>query len=331
MVPMVRRFLWAFVGILFVILSGTVGFHLLEGLSFFDSFWMTMISFLTVGYGDLIPHTREGKVFALILIPLGIGLMTYLLGVLAAYLVEGDLSEQVRRRKMERAINSLRNHVIVCGFGRVGEQVVRQLQEDKVPLVVIDQDVGQLEKWDDPILYIEGDATDDHVLQRAGIVQAKGLIAALPQDAGNALIAITARGLNPAIHIVARAEKRESEVKLRRAGADKVINPSIIGGRRMALSILKPTSVDFIDTVFQAEEEAYNIEEMLLLASSPLAYHTLQEARIREKYGVTIIAIKRHENIISNPGAGIQLLPGDQVVVFGTPQQLLHFAQVTKG
>ncbi len=320
----------ALIGMVFIILVGMVGFHILEGLSFFDSLWMTAITVLTVGYGDFTPKTVEGKIFALIIIPFGISIVAYALGTVTAAIIEGELSKTVGRNRMERKINKLQKHIILCGLGRVGQQVAIQLQRENVPLVVIEQDGDVLEKINMDLLSIVGDATEDKVLYQAGIERAKGIISALPEDADNVMISLTAKGIKPNIQVVARAEKIESEVKLRRSGADKVINPSSIGGRRMAMSILKPISIDYVDTILHAKEEEFRIEEIFLQGSASIIGKSLGDMRIRKKYGVTIVAIKRGDTIISNPKTNEMLQEKDIVIVVGTTDQLNKFELATK-
>ncbi|WP_047152023.1 potassium channel family protein [Aneurinibacillus tyrosinisolvens] len=325
-----RRIVLSFFGMLLILLIGTAGFAYTEKIDFFDALWLTVISVLTIGYGDLVPRTFAGKVFTLIIIPIGIGVVSYALGVFVASVVEGKLSKTMEKRKMERKIKRLENHIIVCGIGRVGQQVSAQLASEGISVVVVDRDVTMLEKMAKGFLHIEGDATDDYTLHQAGIERAAGLVATLPEDADNVFISLTAKGMNPTIHIVARAEKYESEEKLLRAGADKVINPSSIGGRRMAMSIIKPVSVDFVDTILHSHEEDYGVEEIVFQDSSVLAHKMLKEARVREEYGVTIVAIKRGAMIISNPGPEETLEPGDVVIVFGTKKQMVHFEKASR-
>lgn len=310
--------------------AGTIGFILSEHLSFFDALWLTVVTILTVGYGDTVPQTFYGKLFALLIIPVGISIVTYATGAVASMMMEGEFSKTVRRRKMRKKIDSLSNHIIVCGFGRVGEQVVRELLKNGTHVVVIEKNTERLEEMTGSLLYIEGDATEDEVLLAAGIERAAGLVAALPADADNVFISLTAKGLNRDIQVVARAERPESEEKLRRAGADKVINPAFLSGRRMAMTILKPVSVDYVDTIFHDHEEEFALEEIRLSPHSPLANRLLRESEIRTRYGVTVVAIQRSNAIISNPSSEEVLHAGDLVIVFGKKEQLDRFEEIAK-
>ncbi|MBB5324057.1 voltage-gated potassium channel [Anoxybacillus tepidamans] len=325
-----KSVLISILAMLLAIGAGTIGFSISEKLPFFEALWLTVVTILTVGYGDTVPQTFYGKLFALLIIPIGVSIVTYATGAVASMMMEGEFSKTVRRRKMRKKIDSLSNHIIVCGFGRVGEQVVRELLKNGTRVVVVEKNVERLEEMNDPILYIEGDATEDGVLLAAGIERAAGLVAALPADTDNVFISLTAKGLNRDIQIVARAERPETEEKLRRAGADKVINPSFLSGRRMAMTILKPVSIDYVDTIFHDYDEEFALEEIKIAAHSPLVNRLLRESEIRTRYGVTVFAIQRGNAIISNPSSEEVLHAGDLVIVFGKKEQLDRFEEIAK-
>ncbi|HDR7847806.1 TPA: potassium channel protein [Bacillus toyonensis] len=319
-----RKQLWiAVVCMTFVVILGTLGFMTIEEISLFQAFWMTMITVLTVGYGDAVPVTQAGKVFALLIIPVGVGIVTYAIGVVAAIIIEGNLFHAVRRKKMDKQIAQLQNHIIVCGCGRVGLQVVHELQEKKIPFVVVDKDESILEK--EKLLYIHGDATEDQVLHHAGISKAAGLVAIVANDAENVFITLTARGLNDAIKIVARAEKQETEEKLRRAGANKVINPSSMAGIHIAKGIANPLTVHYIDTVLYGIEQSFVIEEISVGNDSILVNKSLLESDVRNQFDVTILAILRSGNIIHNPTGQEKLQEHDMIIVFGSVEKLGQF------
>ncbi|MGG2932684.1 potassium channel protein [Bacillus pacificus] len=319
-----RKQLWiAVICMTFVVILGTLGFMTIEEISLFQAFWMTMITVLTVGYGDAIPVTQAGKVFALLIIPVGVGIVTYAIGVVAAMIIEGNLFHAVRRKKMNKQIAQLQNHIIVCGCGRVGLQVVHELQEKKIPFVVVDKDESILEK--EKLLYVYGDATEDQVLHHAGISKAAGLVAIVANDAENVFITLTARGLNDAIKIVARAEKPETEDKLKRAGANKVINPSSMAGIHIAKGIANPLTVHYIDTILYGMEQSFVIEEIAVGEGSILANKSLLESDVRNQFDVTILAILRNGNVIHNPTGQEKLQEHDMIIVFGSVEKLGQF------
>lgn len=319
-----RKQLWiAVICMTFVVILGTLGFMAIEEINLFQAFWMTMITVLTVGYGDAVPVTQAGKVFALLIIPVGVGIVTYAIGVVAAMIIEGNLFHAVRRKKMDKQIAQLQNHIIVCGCGRVGLQVVHELQEKKIPFVVVDKDESILEK--EKLLYVHGDATEDEVLHHAGISKAAGLVAIVANDAENVFITLTARGLNDAIKIVARAEKPETEDKLKRAGANKVINPSSMAGIHIAKGIANPLTVHYIDTVLYGVEQSFVIEEIAVGEGSILASKSLLESDVRNQFDVTILAILRNGNVIHNPTGQEKLQEHDMIIVFGSVEKLGQF------
>ncbi|HDR7657349.1 potassium channel family protein [Bacillus wiedmannii] len=319
-----RKQLWiAVICMTFVVILGTLGFMTIEEISLFQAFWMTMITVLTVGYGDAVPVTQAGKVFALLIIPVGVGIVTYAIGVVAAMIIEGNLFHAVRRKKMDKQIAQLQNHIIVCGCGRVGLQVVHELQEKNIPFVVVDKDESILEK--EKLLYVHGDATEDQVLHHAGISKAAGLVAIVANDAENVFITLTARGLNDVIKIVARAEKPETEDKLKRAGANKVINPSSMAGIHIAKGIANPLTVHYIDTVLYGVDQSFVIEEIAVGKGSILASKSLLESDVRNQFDVTILAILRNGNVIHNPTGQEKLQEHDMIIVFGSVEKLGQF------
>ncbi|MFD6506189.1 potassium channel family protein [Bacillus sp. NPDC060175] len=319
-----RKQLWiAVICMTFVVILGTLGFMTIEEISLFQAFWMTMITVLTVGYGDVVPVTQAGKFFALLIIPVGVGIVTYAMGVVAAMIIEGNLFHAVRRKKMDKQIAQLQKHIIVCGCGRVGLQVVHELQEKKIPFVVVDKDESIFEQ--EKLLYVHGDAAEDQVLHNAGISKAAGLVAIVANDAENVFITLTARGLNDAIKIVARAEKPETEEKLRRAGANKVINPSSMAGIHIAKGIANPLTVHYIDTVLYGIEQSFVIEEIQVGKDSILASKSLLESNVRNQFDVTILAILRDGDIIHNPTGQEKLQEHDMIIVFGSVEKLGQF------
>ena len=299
---------------------------ILEDLTFFESLWLTVITVLTVGYGDVVPVTEQGKIFAMVMIPIGIGIVSYGVGAIASVMLEGELSKSVKEKRMKKRIKELSDHIIVCGLGRVGGQVVEQLQQRGMSAVYIDHNQEVIDELDlQKHYFLVGDATEDSVLIDAGIERASGLVTTLANDAENVFTTLTARGLNPNLHIVARAEKIETIKKLEKAGASKVINPSLLGGKQMVMSILKPVSVEYVDMMFQSHQRDFGFEEILLSHSSPFMNNSIKESDIRHRYGVTIVAILRGEELISNPSPSEILKKHDKLIVFGSDEELSNF------
>ncbi len=320
-----KKLIIASQSLLGILVIGTTGFYFVEGYSILDSFAVTLglLTTTSIGYGSNIPLSVPGKIFTLLLIVVGVSLVAYAFGTIVGLIVDGHLSNLMGRSKMEKKIANLKDHVILCGAGRVGHHVISRLMMEKVPFVVIDRNEEILKKlMDDGVLVISDDATKDEVLLEAGISRAKGLITALPGDADNVFVTLTAKELNPDIRVVARGDIAESKPKLIRAGADKVISPSVIGGRRMAISILKPVSVDFVETLIHKQDMEFEIEEIVTSGSSQLVGKSLQESRIKQHTGTMIVAIKRNEDIITNPGADDIIANGDLLIAIGTRPQL---------
>ncbi|MGP4075981.1 potassium channel family protein [Halobacillus sp. K22] len=312
-----------------LVILGIIGYMVTEQLSFFDAVWLAVVSVLTIGYGDISPETMAGKLLTLFLIPMAIGLTTYILAQAAGAIISGEFSREMRKRKMNQKIKNLKDHIIICGFGRVGQQVLHQLHKENHSLVVIEADEDVIARLPEGTLFVEGNATEDEILLQAGLERARGVVVTLPDDADNVFITVTVKGVNPDIYTVVRAERNFSEEKLYRAGADKVINTSNIGGKRMATAITKPISVEYVETVLHDQSNDYNIEEIQITPPSLLIGQTLKEARIREEYGVNIVAIKRGPEIINNPDADNAMLEGDLVIVFGTSDQLRRFEEAS--
>lgn len=320
-----KQLIIAMVCMVLVVVIGTIGFTILEDIEMFDAFWMTMITVLTVGYGDAVPYTKEGKIFALAIIPIGVGIVTYAIGVVAAIIIEGNLVQAMGRKKMEKTIAKMKEHIIVCGCGRIGLQVVQELREKQIPFVVVDLEESVL--IEEKVPYVHGNATEDEVLHKAGIERASGLVAIVANDAENVFITLTARGLNPNIHIIARAEKVESEEKLRRAGANKVINPSSMAGVLIAKGLANPLTVRYINTVLYSTERNFSIEEIQIGEGATLIGKTLTEGHIRKRFDVTILAIIRDGYTIHNPTGEEKLKERDMIIVFGPVEKLERFKE----
>lgn len=317
------RLIWAFLTLLLLIVVGTTGLVYFENWSFFDSLWVTIVSLTTTGYGDLLPETMSGRVFLLLVLIVGVGVVGYAMGAIINILVETQVSRIMERNKMLKAIRALENHIIVCGAGRVGSYVAQVLKSERVPYVLIEIDEELIaHRQEEGHLVMFGDATEDEILLTAGIQKAQGIVCALPEDAYNVFIALTARAIKPSLKIVARAERPETTEKMRRAGADKIISPAQIGGYQMAMSILKPATVDLVNTLFTSRDLQLQLEEVLIEEASPAANKEIRQIFNREHNNIIVVSIIRKDDIKLNPRGKDVILPGDILVLIGNREDL---------
>ena len=310
----------------------------LEGLSFTNALYFSIVTISTVGYGDITPTTELGKVVSSIYILCGVGIGLYALGNVAEFFVSGYFKKTDRMRKMEKRIKNLKDHYIICGYGKCGRVVTKKLRRSGAKYVVIDinEKILEEELENNPNFnYIVGDATHDEVLIKAGIKKAKGLISAVSRDSDNVYITLSAKRLNPNVFVVAKAEEKVSMDKLLIAGADRVVSPYVIGGLRMAALALKVDILDFISTFMSIARYEYGedleIRKIEVRSNSPLAGKKLYESRIREKFGANIIGIKKKDRVIINPSADAEISAGDIIYAFGTGEQLDNLEKVAKG
>jgi voltage-gated potassium channel len=319
-----RRFLLTLLVPTALLLIGTLGYHFFEGISYFDSLYLTVITVTTVGYGDLYPHTAPGKVFTILLLLGGVFTLFYAVTAIIRAVVSGEVQDILGRQHMERSLAALRDHLIVCGYGRMGRLVCHEFSKQGMPFVVIDNNAELLEGFAlEHGIALHGDATMDEVLRRAGIGRAKTLVTVAASDADNLYITMSARLLNEKLFIVARAEEAASEPKLVRAGANRVVSPYQIGGVRVAQAVLRPTVVDFIELATKTEHFDLQIEETQIAADSPLTGATLKDSRLRQDLGVIIVAIKRASGqMVFNPPPETALAAGDILIAIGDRQHL---------
>ncbi len=308
-----------------VLLMGTCGYVIFEGRGFWESMYLTIITVTTVGYGDIVPNHPAGKVFTSFLAFTGVGFVLYSVGKITESMVEGGLKDILEKRKMSQHVARLKDHYIICGFGRIGQVICELLEENKRPFTVIENHPESIKNVRQKgYLILEGDASDDSVLLQAGIEKARGLIAVVGSDADNLYITLSSRGLNRNLFILARSSGAPGvDTKLMRAGASKVISPYYIGARRMAQLIVRPTVIDFIDLTMHAGELGLRLEELLVSEQATFAGKTLVNSGLRKKYDVIVVAIKRRQGkMLFNPRPETVIQPGDILVVLGEHDQI---------
>lgn len=317
MKPVKRQLAFSLLLIVLVVAAGTTGYTLLEGWQPFESLYMTIITITTVGYREIHPLSNTGMAFTILLIICGVGTILYTLNNAARVVIEGEFKEMFGRRKLEKTIKSLKGHYIICGYGRMGKVIAKELREKGVRFIVIEKDFTPSEGSDDA-LFITGDATSDEVLKEAGIEKARGLISVLSTDAENLYVVLSARVLNPEMNIVARAGEEGSEQKLLRAGADRVVSPYHIGGLRIAHSMLKPAVVDFIEFATKSGNIDLQMEEVFVHKGSDIVDMTLDECGIGRELGIIIVAIKREGGDMRfNPTFKTPIKAGDVLIALG--------------
>jgi voltage-gated potassium channel len=311
-----------------LVLIGVLGFHFIERWTYFDSFYMVLTTFTTIGYGEIHPLSQHGREFNVFLIIVGVLVAFLLIGALTQALLEFELRSFFGRRKMERDINRLRDHYIICGAGRVGRSVARELARKPAPFVFIESSQDKLNKYvDEGWLAITGDATKESVLQEARIEHACGLVAATTTDAINTYIVLTARSLNPHLKIIARASEDHAEKYLLAAGADSVVSPYHFAGHRIAQSFLRPNVLDFIDTATVQLGLDLEIAEIVVAPQSGFVGQTLASSKIRHDLGVIVLAIKRGKEMHMNPSRDDVIHAGDYLIVMGGPAALRKLEQ----
>jgi voltage-gated potassium channel len=304
-----------FIGIL---VSGILGFMLLENLSFYDATYLAVVTISTVGYGDIVPKTPAGRMFSCLFIIIGVGMAYYTFTLVISMSIEGRLKDFFGRKGMDRRIANLTNHIIVCGAGKVGGNVIQRLQDEGQDFVVVEKDLLLYEQLcEQKVLTIHGDSTLDEILLEAGVKRAKGLITALSHDADNVYVTLTGKSLNPEMTIVARADRAEAEEKLRRAGATTVIFPSVMGGRQMVSAMTKPVIMDFVENLFYNQELHMDIAEITVSAASTLVGKNFIENDIKGRFDSIVVAIKRGNKLITNPPAAEIIIAGDIMIVLG--------------
>lgn len=301
----------------------------LEDLSFYDATYFAVVTIATVGFGDIVPKTPAGRMFTCLFIIVGVGMAYYTFTLVISMSIEGRLKDFFGRKGMDRRIASLDNHIIVCGAGKVGGNVIERLQDEGQAFVVVEKDLLLYEQLcEEKVLTIHGDATLDEMLLQAGVKRAKGLITALSHDADNVYVTLTGKSLNPEMTIVARADRAEAEEKLRRAGATTVIFPSVMGGRQMVSAMIKPVIMDFVENLFYNQELHMDIAEVTVQSGSPLVGKNFIENDIKGRFDSIVIAIKRDNKLITNPPGTQVITAGDIMIVLGQRTTLSKLNEV---
>ena len=319
---------------LFII--GVVGYAIIEGnnphenWTLTDAIFMTVITLTTVGYTDYHMSTA-GKLFTVVLLVGGIGVFAYSVSVATAFIIEGELREIFRRRKMEKSIDKLSNHYIICGIGDTGVHALEELIHMNADFVAVEREQAQIEHLLEArdFLHVQGDATDDEVLIRAGIEQARGLITSLSRDQDNLFVVLSAKQLNSKLKVVSKAVEENSQIKLKKAGADGVVLADQIGGLRLAAIVMRPTVVDFLDVMLK-HQEATRFAESVIQSGSALVGLTLSETRIPDQTGLVVVAVRDREgNFIYNPSGNLKLDVGNAVIVIADNEQLGQLNRLT--
>lgn len=326
------RIRYAVLAVAVSIALGALGFHFIEGWPLVDSLYAASQTVTTVGYGDVVPSTAKGRIFATAFMLIGVGVVLYALTSSVQSIVQSELLATFGQRRQLRKMSKLRNHYVICGAGRVGSHLVRTLQKSNEPLVVIEREPQKVaELMDRDVIVLVRDATMEESLREAGIEHARGLAACLPDDADNVYVVLTARDLNPQLHIVARAAEEQAEVKLIRAGANRVVAPTIIGGHRMAVGLTKPAVADFIDSI-SANTLGLELEQLEVEPPSILAGRMLSEAINRSELDIIVVSIRHNDGrIVFNPGGDALIETGDILIAIGSAESLMKLTAMAKG
>lgn len=321
-----KKFIWAGLSLIFILVIGTIGYWFIgKGhYAVMDCLYMTVITIATIGYGEIIDMSDNpgGRVFTMLVALFGIGTLTYILSNFTAFVVEGELNETFRRRKMEKAIKKFKDHYIVCGIEGVGFHIVSELSETKRSHVIVDIDRKKIEKILETFherVYIEGDATDSDILLKAGIMEARGLFAVSGDDNQNLVISLTAKQLNPSIRVVARCHDLKNMEKMKKAGADAVVSPTFIGGLRMASEMVRPTVVSFLDIMLRDKEKNLRIEEVLVPES--FIGKTVADLQLKRYPNMLLLAVKTKDDWIFNPPDDYVIKPENALIFMSTPQE----------
>jgi voltage-gated potassium channel len=319
-----RRFLYISLAIATTLITGTVGFTVIDGYPPFDAFYMTLITMTTVGYSEIHPLSHAGRVFNSLLIIFGVTTIFIAIGAMTQTIIELEFGDAIGKRRKKHMIDKLKNHFIICGYGRVGRGAAEELQHAGVPFVVVDIDATRVERaMMAGLLAVAADSTHDDVLRQVGIDRARGLVAALATDADNLFVLLSAKGLNPGIFVATRAAEEGAEEKMRRAGADAVYAPYSITGHRLAQSLLRPHVVQFLDFTTKDIGQDIAIEQVRVADTSEMVARTIRDMQLGRDLGVIVMAIRsRDGSMLFNPPADTAVRAGDYLIVMGRQEML---------
>jgi voltage-gated potassium channel len=325
-----RKILISILLTIFILFIGAFGYMALEGWDLLDAVYMTVTTLATVGYGEVHEMGKFGRIYTIALIFFGVGFFLYVIGLVVQFMVEGRIMTILGRKRLDKKIGHLKGHYIVCGYGRIGQVLCKNLKRKPIDLIVIENNQEFISVMDEKrIFYVSGDATDEDTLIKAGIKQAKGLIAVLGTDADNVFLILTARQLNPDLFIIARASTQGAKSKLKAAGADYVESPYEMGAVSMAQRIIRPTVTSFLDLAFAYKRKDIQMEEIPISSSSHLSNVALKESGIRQNYNLIIIAIKKPDgSMLFNPSFETVIRGGDTVIAVGEEQNLQRLEKV---
>lgn len=326
-----RRILYALTAVAVAIGFGTIGFYVVEGWSLLDSLYVAAQTVTTVGYGDTTPRTPAGRVFAIVFMIGGVGVVLYSLTTTVQAIVQSEIIATLGQKRQSRKIGKMRNHFIVCGAGRVGAHLIRSLLGSQETFIVIERDPQRVvELTDLGVAVLVRDATLEESLREAGVANARGLAACLPDDADNVYVVLTAHDLNPELHIVARAVEEQAEAKLIRAGANRVVAPTIIGGHRMAMALTKPAVDDFLGSI-TANKLELAFEQLEVGAGSELRGKKLSETNIRSELDIVVVSIRRSNGeILFNPSGEATIESGDMLIAIGHAESLMKLMELAQ-
>ncbi|MGE4317979.1 MAG: TrkA family potassium uptake protein [Deferribacterales bacterium] len=323
---MINKLKYVYIGSALIILTafiGVFGYVHIEHASILDSVYMTVITITTVGFGEVFPLSDNGKIFTIFMILMGTGTVAYTATQFIDYVVTGDLTNMFGRRKMQHTIDSMNNHFILCGFGRMGRIIAEILRDNQVPFIIVDPEERKSEAADEKYVFVTGDATHDMVLKRAGVDRAKGLITVVDTDEKNLYIVLTAKGLNKKLYIVAKVAQEEANSKFMWAGADKIVSPYTIGGRSIAYSIIKPHVSDFLDMTMGKNDLGMKVEEVIIHEGNRLENVAIMDSNVRQ-LGIIIVAIRKNDGVfLYNPGPHEVIRAEDTLIALGRSEDFI--------